>query len=162
MQLHPVEQQIIALPGVLIPQRLGDEQQAPSGPGPVHQLINLPWAHVVAVAQQQQAVLVRLEARQNINAVGVADNQALFAQVVLGREVRIGLRLGRRAVIDFCRVGRGLDIQVHAQRDQKHGDEHAEHHQPVAPIQCVAPGPNNARQPSHNSRCKCAAGKRCP
>ncbi|MNU68586.1 hypothetical protein D3C71_579550 [compost metagenome] len=122
VQLYPVEQQVIALPGLFIPQRLGDKQQAPASAGPVHHLINLSRRHVVAIPQQQQAVLMRIQTGQDIEAVGMTDDQALLAQEVFGGQVWIGLRFGGGAVIDFSRVGRGFQIQINAQCGQQHGD----------------------------------------
>ena len=127
VQLDPVQQQIVALPGLLIPQRLSDEQQAPAGPGPAHQLVNLPGCHVVAVAEQQQAMVTWLQAGQDIEAVGMADGQALFAQEMFGGQVGIGLGFGRGAVVDFRRIGDCLEVQINTQCAQQHGNDYANH-----------------------------------
>ncbi|MNQ54785.1 hypothetical protein D3C85_688590 [compost metagenome] len=152
VQLHPVEQQVIAMAEFFIPQRLGDEQKPPAGPGPVHHLVDLPWGHVVAFPEQQQAVLMRVEAGQDIEAVGVADLQALLAQEQLGRQIRVGIGFGGGAVIDFGLVGSRLEVQINTQRSQQHGHQRTGYRTP-APTQRTASGPNRTRQPLHSSCC---------
>ncbi|MNF59564.1 hypothetical protein D3C84_411580 [compost metagenome] len=159
VHLNPVEQQVIALLQLLIPQRLSDEQQSATGLGPVHQLINLTRGHVVALPEHQQAVLMRLQGRQEVEAIGVIDGQALLAQEVFCCQVRIGLSFGGRAVIDFYLIGHGLEVQISSQRsDQSEADR--TDRQPPAPVQWAAPGPNKPRQASHSSCCACAGGRR--
>ncbi|MOA22187.1 hypothetical protein D3C78_1427320 [compost metagenome] len=152
MQLHPVEQQVIAMAELFIPQRLGDKQKPPAGPGPVHHLVDLPWGHVAAFPEQQQAVLMRVEAGQDIEAVGVADAQALLAKEQLGRQIRVGIGFGGGAVVDFCLVGGCLEVQINAQRSQQHGDQHPGYRAPT-PTQRTASVPNRTRQPLHSSCC---------
>ncbi|MNK77927.1 hypothetical protein D3C87_975440 [compost metagenome] len=123
VQLHPIEQQVIALAEFFIPQRLGDEQKPPAGPGPVHQLVDLPWGHVVAVPEQQQAALARVEAGQDVEAIGMVDVLALFTQEKLRRQIRVGIGFGGGTVVDFGLVGGSLEVQINAQRSQQHGNQ---------------------------------------
>ncbi|MNP37625.1 hypothetical protein D3C76_1310830 [compost metagenome] len=161
LQLHPIQQQVIALPGLFIPQRLGNEHQAPAGPGPVQHLIDLPGRHVVAVAEHQQAVMLWCQGWQDVEAVGMVDTQALLAQKKLGGQVGVGQGFRRRAVVDFGRVGRCLEVQPSHQRAEQHSAHHTDD-RPGAPVQRTIPGPNTLRQASHSSRCACAGGSRCP
>ncbi|MNT32581.1 hypothetical protein D3C72_1684730 [compost metagenome] len=91
----------------------------------------------------------------------MADTQALFAQEMLGGQVGISQGLRRRAVVDFDRVGRCLQVQINRQRAQQHSAQRADD-RPGAPIQRAAPGPNTPRQASHSWRCAWAGGSWCP
>ncbi|MNC80826.1 hypothetical protein D3C75_1337530 [compost metagenome] len=51
-----------------------------------------------------------IDSGQDVEAVGVADVQALFAQKQLGGQVWVGLSIWRRTVIDLGLIGRGLQV----------------------------------------------------
>ncbi|MNV22957.1 hypothetical protein D3C71_1139540 [compost metagenome] len=157
--MYPVKQQVIAVADFFIPQRLGDEQQPAAAPGPVHHLVDLPWRHVVAVPEQQQAVSMRIEAGQDVQAVGVIDAQALLTQEQLRRQIRVGPGFGRRTVVDFDLVRGCLEVQINTQCSHQHSEQ-GNGDRPPAPTQRSASGSNNTRQPLHSSCCTCAGGRR--
>jgi hypothetical protein len=64
-------------------------------------------------------------------------------------------------VIDCFLIRLGLEDEENAQCAQQQGDQRSDPPQCPA-TQRAAPGPNKARQPSHNSCCRDAAGTRCP
>ncbi|MNG37294.1 hypothetical protein D3C84_1245970 [compost metagenome] len=63
-------------------------------------------------------MLARLDRRQDVQTIGMPDGLALFAQEMLGGQIRIGLDLGRGAVVDHLLIGRRLQVQINTQRAQ--------------------------------------------
>ncbi|MCY1452258.1 hypothetical protein D9M71_691680 [compost metagenome] len=95
--------------------------------------------------------MLRRQGWQDIEAVGMADTQALLAQKKLGGQVRVDQGFRRRAMVDFDRIGRCLQVQINHQHGQQNSGHRADEW-PGAPVQWGIPESNTPRQPLHSSR----------
>ena len=83
---------------------------------PGQQAFGLLGRHAVAVAEQQQGLPGARQILHDLQAIGTLYLQALFAQEMLGSEIRVGSGLGCGAVLEDLFIGREFAQQVDAEQ----------------------------------------------
>ncbi|MDT4848549.1 hypothetical protein FQZ97_826430 [compost metagenome] len=161
LQAQAIEQQVAAFALVLIPQAFGDEHQVAALGRPGQQAFDLARAHALAIAEQQQGLPGTGQARQPPQVLVALHLQALLAEKVLGGQVRVGLRLGGRAVLEGFFVGLDAAQQVEAEQGQAKRERAAE--EPLAASAHVrSPSSNRRRQSWHRVWRSSSGGRRWP